>query len=221
MDTAYTIESGVVCMTSITITRDDSETVYLAIQREHYLHRWPDPRSLPFAYRLYVDGYPPEIGNLPHGVIVFKKPQHQRQRGLFGYIGLPTHWQVLDLARVWINPALQRKQANGHASNLFSQFTSAAIRRVQWGWLDHHPPRYPDLPYHIRVIVSYCDLAHHDGTAYRASNFRWIGYTSDRTKEVYARHLRVPHKSWSPAMCDRAIQPGLPGFNMPLRYDYA
>jgi hypothetical protein len=208
-------------MTRITITRDNSEPVYLAIQREHYLQRWPDPRSLPFAYRLYVDGYPPEINWLPHGVIVFKKPQHQRQRGLFGYAGLPTHWQVLDMARVWINPELQRSQANGHASNLFSQFASAAIRRVQWDWLEHHPPRFPDLPYHIEVIVSYCDLAHHDGTAYRASNFRWIGYTSDRTKEVYARTLRPPRKRWTLDMAEQPVQRGLPGFGMPLRYGVA
>lgn len=86
---------------------------------------------------------------------------------------------------------------------------------------DHHPPRFADLPYHIEVIVSYCDLAHHDGTAYRASNFRWIGYTRDHTKEVYARMLRPPRKRWTLAMVEQPVQLGLPGFDMPLRYSYA
>src|SRR5687767_9987427 len=88
---------------------------------DHYLHRWPDARSLPFAYALYVPdrfaisgagdlepGYYAPDGRL-WGLVVMKKPQHHKQRGLFGHAGLPTSWQVLDLARVWIHPRLQMK----------------------------------------------------------------------------------------------------------------
>lgn len=167
------------------------------VETWHYLKRWPDPRSLPFAHRLLIDGaaYAPD-GRL-WGVVVFKKPQHLRQRHLFGYPGLPTSWQVLDLARVWVHPDLQRKE-NGHALCIFSQMVGRAIRRVQWDWLTHHPPVYPDQPYHIEVIISYCDLAHHDGVAYRASGFKWHGYTADKSKETYYRLLKPPLKRWQP-----------------------
>lgn len=182
----------------------------------HYLHRYPDPRSLPFGYVLHVDGAERAEDGRLHGLIVMKKPQHLKQRKLFGYKGLPTAWQVLDLARVWIHPALQG-HVDGHARCVFSQFVSRVIRRVQWDWLDHHPPRYPSEPYHIEVIISYCDLNHHDGTAYRASGFKWNGYSEKKTKEVYYRLLHKPFKSWQPT---RPAQPPLFGnLGLPLRHD--
>jgi hypothetical protein len=129
---------------------------------------------------------------------VMKKPQHHQHRKLFGYEGLPTSWQVLDLARVWVHPSLQRKE-NGHSLCIFSQMVGKVLRRVQRDWLDHHPPRYPDQPYHIEVVISYCDLDHHDGKAYRASGFQWNGYAVDKTKEVYYRKLSPPLKKWQPS----------------------
>lgn len=201
------------------IIRDDGDLVQRVIKTDHYLKRYPDPRSLPFSYRMilplngaFVDC---AMDGRPWGIVTFKKPQHLKQRGLFGYANQPTHWQVLDLARVWIHPVIQqlRWEDNNRlgvpvrmTQNVFSQMVSLAIRRVQFDWLKHHPPVYPHLPYHIRIIISYCDLSHHDGTAYRASGFRWIGYTSDRTKEVYARELKQPKKSWQP---ERPAQPPL------------
>src|SRR5690349_5155725 len=76
----------------------------------HYLNRWPDARSLPFGYCLqYGDSLFAPDKRL-WGLVVFKKPQHHQQRKLFGYQGQPTSWQVLDLARVWVHPSLQRKE---------------------------------------------------------------------------------------------------------------
>lgn len=206
-------------------------------EQYHYLHRWPDARSLPFAYVLYVPdqwailgagtlepGYYAPDGRL-WGLVVMKKPQHHQQRGLFGYAGLPTAWQVLDLARVWIHPRLQMnhyakgvspygrlreagvKSFDMRPLNIFSQMVSKVLHRVQADWLEHHPPRFLDQPYHIEVIISYCDLRHHDGKAYRASGFTWNGYGGrDRTKEVYFRKLRPPLKRWQPT---RSYQPPL------------
>lgn len=164
----------------------------------HYLHRWPDARSLPFGYYLQCGDEPFAPDGRLWGLVVLKKPQHHQQRRLFGYGDLPTAWQVLDLARVWVHPALQRRRDDGQALCIFSQMVGKVLRRVQQDWLEHHPPRYPDLPYHIEVIISYCDLNHHDGTAYRASGFQWNGYSADRSKEVYYRRLKPPRKSWRP-----------------------
>jgi hypothetical protein len=180
---------------------------------DHYLHRWPDARSLPFGYYLEIDGQCNAPDGRLLGVVVMKKPQHHQHRHLFGYPNLPTAWQVLDLARVWVHPSLQRKE-NGHSLCIFSQMVSRVLRRVQADWLIHHPPRYPDQPYHIEVIISYCDLNHHDGKAYRASGFQWNGYSGDKTKEIYFRKLRPPMKSWKPG--HRPVQIPLPLFDMPL-----
>lgn len=186
-------------------TGSDLDIVRKHCELYHYLKRWPDPRSLPFAYYLqYGDKLRADDGRL-WGLVVFKKPQHHQQRGLFGYVGLPTDWQVLDLARVWVHPSLQRKEG-AHSLCIFSQMLSLLFRQhghdriaqVQADWLEHHPPRYPDAPYHIEVIISYCDLGHHNGKAYRASGFTWNGYSTDRTKEVYFKWLSTPKREWQP-----------------------
>jgi hypothetical protein len=179
------------------VVRDDSVIVRSVIETHHYLHRYPDPRSLPFAYRLIREHQTIAPDGRPWGVVIFKKPQHHKQVGLFGYPGLITSWQVLDLARVWVHPDLQIRHEI-HAACVFSQMVGLALRRVQWDWLKHHPPVFPNLPYHIRLIISYCDLNHHEGTAYRASSFTRIATTSDGTKEVYTRWLKQPKKSWKP-----------------------
>lgn len=204
---------------NITVTRARGELLDMVKEHcrlDHYLHKWPNAKSLPFAYVLKIDGSPygPPYDHYLNGLVVFKKPQHHQHRGLFGYPGLPTAWQVLDLARVWVHPSLQRKE-NGHSLCIFSQMVSKAMRRVQRDWVNEiHPPRYPDQPYHIEVIISYCDLDHHDGTAYRASGFKWHGFSENKSKEVYVRHLKAPLKQWQPL---KPVQIPLPLFSdMPL-----
>jgi hypothetical protein len=196
------------------VCRDDSVTLRQHCEDYHYLHRWPDDRSLPFGYRLISDG----VGTAPdgrlHGLVVMKKPQHHRQVGLFGYEGLPTSWQVLDLARVWINPCWQVP-----GLNIFSRMVGMVMRQVQSDWLEHHPPVFPDLPYHIRLIISYCELSHHDGTAYRACSFARHGLTSDGSKELYIRHLRQPLKAWHPTRETQfPLLEGLPLVHSKVKY---
>ncbi len=84
----------------IQIVRDDSYWVRHNIIEHHYLHKWPSPLSLPFSYRITVNGNHAAPDRRPFGIIVLKKLQHSRQKGVFGYAGLPTAWQLLDLARV-------------------------------------------------------------------------------------------------------------------------
>jgi hypothetical protein len=166
------------------------------VERDHYLHRWPDPRSLPFGYCLALNGQMHAPDGRPYGLAVMKKPQHHRQQELFGYPWLPTSWQVLDLARVWVHPTLQTRLPNGHARCIFTQMVSRVLKRVQRDWLVHHPPMYPEQPYHILLVISYCEREHHDGTSYRAANFERWGVTSDGTKEIYVRRLAKPRWSW-------------------------
>lgn len=146
-----------------------------------------------------------------------KKLQHLKQRNLFGYDGLPTAWQVLDLARVWIHPDWQRHDETGHALCMFSRMVSRVMKRVQRDWLEHHPPRFPTLPYHIELIISYCQLSHHEGTGYRASNFKSVGITSDSTKEVYTYRLPAPRWKWK--LADVRLPVQLPLLvDVPIKY---
>lgn len=193
----------------VQLIRNDSHMLRHHIEKYHYLHEWPHPRSLPFGYCVQINGRRYASDGRLFGVLVMKKPQHHRQKNLFGYEGLPTAWQVLDLARVWLHPELQKAQPNGHAACLFSRAVSRLwqpvgrpdqrLRRVQADWLSHHPPRFPDLPYHILVLLSYCQLSHHDGVGYRAAGFQSIGKTSDGEKEIYVRRLPAPKYVWRPA----------------------
>lgn len=194
---------------NLSVMRDDGPGLRKCVETQHYLHNWPHPKSLPFGYRLVVDGCELAPDGLLWGAVVLKKPQAMKMRGLYGYVGLPTAWQVLDLARVWVNPCLQHKE-NGHALCVFSQMVGLVMRRVQADWLVHHPPYYPDQPYQIVTVISYCDLTHHDGVAYRASGFRWHGYSSDQKMEVYVRHLRAPRKRWQPGYAQMPLFEGHP-----------
>jgi hypothetical protein len=193
---------------NIKIIRDDSPVIRDHVEQYHYLHKYPDPRSLPFAYRIEVDGKMVATDGRLLGLLVVKKPQHHRQRNLFGYRDLPTSWQILDLARVWIHPQLQYHQSNGHSLAIFSRAVSRLwqptgkphqrLLRLQEDWLDHHPPRFPHLPYHIRILISYCQLEHHDGTGYKAAGFKSIGLSNDGEKEVFIRQLANPKYNWQP-----------------------
>lgn len=176
----------------------------------HYLHRPVHPRACPFAYRVSVDGG-------AAGVIIMATPHFTRQRNLFGYDGLPTKWQTLVVARVWLDPVVQQPQSNGHASNVASCALAKMLRRVQADWLDHHPPRFPTEPHHIRLVLAYADTGvGHEGTIYRAANFEsWgqtrnakgrhstRGDTTGTVKRLYVYRLSEPRWAWQP------IQPRL------------
>lgn len=74
------------------------------------------------------------------------------------------------------------------------------ILTVQRDWLDFHPPRYPDQPNVIRLIISYCELEHHDGVGYRACRFLSAGKTTDEWVYPYIKiggtHLMDCLQEW-------------------------
>lgn len=190
----------------ISVVRCSSKVVRPTIEMFHYLHKWPHPKSLPFAMCLNIDGETLAPDGRPFGILVWKKLQHHRQKGLFGYEDQPTSWQVLDLGRVWVHPDLQGLSWEGknrrgevviHRPCYFSKMVALGIRRIQTDWLEHHPPRFPELPYHIELIVSYCDRAHHQGIGYRAAGFEHFGETEDKTKDIYFRRLKKPNRRWN------------------------
>jgi len=145
----------------------------------HYMHRPVHHRACPFGWAILFDGEKFQADGKPSGFIIFASVHFTRLRGEFGYPGLPTKWQVLCLSRLWLHDNLPH---NSETCTI-----AKAFRLVQRRWLEVHPPRYPDRPYHIRKIISYADTRYHTGTIYRAANFRETGHTHSRKRHTNTR----------------------------------
>lgn len=147
--------------------------------KHHYMHRPIHHRASPFGWAVLLDDQQYQPDGKPSGLIIFASIHFVRLRGEFGYPGLPNKWQVLHLARLWLHDTLPH---NSETCTI-----AKALKLVQRRWLDVHPPRFPDQPYHIRKIISYADTRYHLGTIYRAANFREAGRTVTQK-----RHRETP-----------------------------
>lgn len=159
----------------------------------HYLHTVPDPRT---SYEVYTIGLRMDVGTGPYyataGVMVFGRPEATRCQDWYGGVDdvrdgrcEVTRWQVLNLARVWIDPVFQ---AGGEGckpgylpgfvdrkgifhSTLASEAIAAAVRVIGKDYLLRRPPVFLDEPFELRWLLSYCDPRYHKGTIYQASGF--------------------------------------------------
>jgi hypothetical protein len=162
----------------ITIARAPTKWANDLVTRHHYLHRPVHPRACPFAYRIIVD-------NQTAGTIIMATIHFTRQRKLFGYPGLPTRWQVLVISRVWIDPQFQNRtitdsKGRPHTLPVATCAIAQMLKRVQRDWIDHHPPRFPNQPYHVRLVMAYADTGvGHEGVIYQAANFTLWGSTNN------------------------------------------
>jgi len=147
--------------------------------RYHYMHRPVHPRAVPFGWRVVFDGHDTQPDGAPCGFIIFCSIHFVRLTGVFGFPGLPTKWQVLSLARLWLHDDLPR--------NSETVVISKAMRLVQRRWLEVHPPRFPDQPYHVRLVISYADTRYHQGVIYKAANFQEAGRTKSQKRHHNSR----------------------------------
>lgn len=143
----------------------------------HYMHKQVHPKSCPFGWSVRFDDDLLRPDGHPAGFIVFASIHFIKMKGEFGYPGLPTRWQVLSLARLWLHDDLPQ--------NSETVVIAKALKMVQRRWLQVHPPRFPDQPFHILKILAYSDTRYHLGTIYKASNFR----------EVHRRPSKVQNKN--------------------------
>jgi hypothetical protein len=146
------------------------------VTAHHYLPQRVYNRARPL-------GYVGEAHGQRVGLVMLGIPHATRCRGWWGYPGLPTQWQVVDLCRIWLDP---RVQAGGEWSK--SDTVSGFIdRRGEWrptvaSWaigeglgraqrdrVSMWPPVFPEQPYHIRLVISYHDPRYHRGVIYRAA----------------------------------------------------
>jgi hypothetical protein len=140
----------------------------------HYLHKGLPNQSCAFGWAVEYKGEIEAPDGKPYGFIIFATPHFQKMRGEFGFEGLPTKWQVLMLSRLWCHDDMPR--------NSETCVIAKALSMVQKRWLEVHPPPFPDEPYHILKVISYCDTAYHLGTIYKASNFRFAGARKSKTR---------------------------------------
>lgn len=179
---------------SLTITLADRRGLAWAQQQvtqHHYLHRHRpvDVRCSPVAY-LILDG-----GGERVGCLIFGRPQASRVSGWYGDVAdvvagrCPfTRWQIVNLARVWLSPLIQRGGAQ-FVENAATQAIALALRRIVSDFLLVRPPCFLDEPYELRECLSYLDVRQHRGTLYRAANFRLIRENA-RGIQTYAIPLR-------------------------------
>lgn len=170
-----------------------------ALSLHHYLHTVPDPRGMPLYYSVRLNGE-------WIGTVVYGRPESNRcYKGGLSYGSIADRaagkarfdrWEVLNLARVWLSPAVQ---AGGRLcdpdtvpgfvdrrgifrSTLASAVVRLSIARVRFDYLMLYPPCFLQEPYQIRAVLSYCDRKIHRGTLYRASGFRLARTNQDRVE---------------------------------------
>ena len=200
-------------------TDSDLRWAQSTVTEHHYLHAPVDPRARPMVYvlrwRYPGDTDPRDTDRV--GLVMLGIPHATRCGGWWGYAGLPTQWQVVDLCRIWLHPSVQRDGCLCHPGSVPGYtdrrgvwrptVATWAIRetltRVQADRVRLWPPVYPNDPYHILLAISYHDPQYHRGTIYRESHAEPM-YYDHRTGE--ARHgpsgkfgwcWRLPSPAWA------------------------
>jgi hypothetical protein len=153
--------------------------------------------------RCSVEGYSVWLSGVkatPCGYLLFGRPEATRLYPWYGSVPdildgrcEVTRWQVLNLARVWIDPAFQR---NGEyystdylpgftdrkgvwRSTLASDILKAAVSQIGFDYLMRRPPCFLDEPYEITWLLSYCDTRIHKGVIYASAGWQLYRVNKD------------------------------------------
>ncbi len=119
----------------------------------------------------------------PAGLVMLGIPHATRCRGWWGYEGLPTQWQVVDVCRIYLDPDFQRggcmcrpgtvpgfvDRHGVFRPTVATWAISEVLASVQRDRVALWPPVYTAEPYHILLGISYSDPQSHRGTIYRES----------------------------------------------------
>ena len=158
--------------------RNDLIWAQSIVTKHHYLHQPVDPRARPMVYAVRRGDDWRRMGLVMLGI-----PHATRCKGWWGYPGLPTQWQVVDLCRIWIDPYIQRggdwcgphvvpgfyDRRGKWRPTVATWMIGEVLRRVQADRVRLWPPVYPAQPYHIELAISYHDPAFHRGVIYQQS----------------------------------------------------
>lgn len=196
---------------ALTLTLGDAADLALSqikVRLYHYLHQPVDPRARPMVYVIRHNGD-------ALGLVMLGIPHATKCGGWWGYDGLPTQWQVVDLCRIWIDPELQYGGdfcRPGHVPGYTDRrgvfrptvatwAIGEVLSRVQADRVRLWPPVYPSQPYHIRLAVSYSDPRFHRGTIYKLAGAQPM-YTGDGVSipgpsGKYGWAWKLPEPQWT------------------------
>jgi len=164
------------------------------VTARHYRHSPVDDRSRPLAYLVMR-------GMERVGVLMCNRPESTVCRPLYGSLtdlaaGLVTwsRWSVINLCRVWLDPRIQR-DGDWYVPSAATWAIGHVRRRVVLDYLLMRPPVYLDEPYELRLMLSYNQPAHHQGTIYKAAGFT-LARTNAEGLQTYTHSLRrlQPHE---------------------------
>lgn len=131
----------------------------------HYIKRKVHPQKRPITYTVCHRGE--RVGMIMVGI-----PHATRNAGWWGYPGLPTQWQVVDICRVWLEPAVQVGGALCHP-DIVPGFIDRkgiwrpaaatwAVRqvmsRIQEDWISMWPPVLLLLNWWSRGALTLCGV---------------------------------------------------------------
>jgi hypothetical protein len=197
---------------TLTIELGDNHDVRWAQQmviEHHYLHQPVDPRARPMVYVV-------RRNDVRLGLVMLGIPHATKCAGWWGYPGLPTQWQVVDLCRIWLHPDVQ---ANGQFCEpsivpgfhdrrgqwrpaVASWAIAQVLGRVQADRVRLWPPVLLSEPYQILLAISYHDPQYHRGTIYKAGGAEPM--YMDRNRQPvpgpsgkYGWAWRLPSPAWA------------------------
>lgn len=157
----------------------------------HYLHAPIDERCSVLAYLVLYEG-------APVGALGFGRPESTRcYAGTLTYGSVAdvatgrarySRWEVINLARVWLDPCIQRG-SEMYVPNAATYAIGQALRLIVVDYLALFPPCYPEEPWRLRQVLSYCDTNQHTGALYRAAGFQ-LARINERGIETWHRSLR-------------------------------
>jgi hypothetical protein len=127
-------------------------------------------------------------------------------------------WEMLNLARVWLHPNVQiggifyrpdllpgyTDRRGVWRSTVASYVINLLTECVGYDYLIDHLPCFPDEPYEIKALLSYCDTSVHRGTIYRAAGWR-LARINDRGIETYCTTNVTPLTSYQRDMIEKRV----------------
>lgn len=187
----------------------DLDWAQKTVVENHYLHKPVHWQARPMAYVL-------RLKEERVGLITAALPHATCNGGWWGFPGLPTQWQVVDLSRIWLDPRIQRKgewckpelvphfeRWPGHWYPCVASWAiGEVLTRVQRDRVSLWPPVYPNEPYHIELAISYHDPKFHKGTIYRAAGAKPMytdkdGQPKPGPSGKYGWYWRLAKPAWS------------------------
>lgn len=172
-------------------TSDDLRWAQRMVTKYHYLHAPVDSRCSVLAYVA-------RLGEDRVGTLLFGRPEATRcYRGGLTYGSLAdvasgraqySYWSVLNLARVWLDPRIQRG-GDWYIPKAASTLIREALERVVVDYLLRYPPVDCSQPYQIERVLSYCDETVHSGYLYRVCRFKRVRVNA-AGMATYAKRVR-------------------------------